>query len=193
MSDRVLTALVYNPCLQSDLSIERLTGEHRARISVVLAPHTAGEEHCCFVRCQLLLDVPRGYPHRPVRVALGTSRGGGTARASIITNIMVPHSQDSCSIVYLKHHRSSEIGICFGLHTTSTPIVSRGTLMDVSWQPLSLQGLGDSKSASFISQLAAVAGSLLGQPALCALIQVPGSLQRLESRVFGRVVFLNWP
>ncbi|CAE7746239.1 Rnf25 [Symbiodinium pilosum] len=45
------------------------------RISVELVPHTAGEDQERFVRCQLLLDVPQSYPQRPVRPALGTSRG----------------------------------------------------------------------------------------------------------------------
>ncbi|CAE7601144.1 RNF25 [Symbiodinium natans] len=63
---------------QSDLCFEHfhdLPGDVHTRISVQLVPHTAGEEQGRFVRCQLLLDVPRGYPQKPLRLELGASRG----------------------------------------------------------------------------------------------------------------------
>ncbi|CAE7806394.1 Rnf25 [Symbiodinium sp. CCMP2592] len=64
---------------ESDLSILHFPdgdpAEIHARISVHLVPHTAGEDHARFVRVQLVLDVPHGYPHKPVQLALGASRG----------------------------------------------------------------------------------------------------------------------
>eukprot|EP00439_Symbiodinium_sp_Y106_P051917 s1818_g6.t3 len=64
---------------ESDLSILHFPdgdpAEIHARVSVHLVPHTAGEDHARFVRVQLVLDVPHGYPHKPVQLALGASRG----------------------------------------------------------------------------------------------------------------------
>ena len=61
--------------------------EIHARVSVHLVPHTAGEDHARFVRVQLVLDVPHGYPHKPVQLALGASRGG----ASIVQTSRCQH------------------------------------------------------------------------------------------------------
>lgn len=85
---------------ESDLSVVHFPdadpAEIHARVSVHLVPHTAGEDHARFVRVQLVLDVPRGYPHKPVQLALGSSRGLPDSRSEGLVSQLRAASDELC-------------------------------------------------------------------------------------------------
>lgn len=71
---------------EEELVVE--TSETSTRITVVLAPMTAGDEEAQFLWCELQLRVGRSYPSEPPEVALGSSRGLSDAgRASLLAEL----------------------------------------------------------------------------------------------------------
>lgn len=71
---------------EDELAVETL--ETGTKITVGLAPMTAGDEEKQFLWCELQLHVGPSYPSEPPELALGSSRGlSDSGRASLLTEL----------------------------------------------------------------------------------------------------------
>ena len=161
------------PCaVQSEFSFEPLSDDYLMRISVELVPHTAGEDQERFVRCQLLLDVPQSYPQRPVRPALGTSRGrmswlretGRLPETSSLQGLTESRSRDFISKL------SAEAVLLLGQPALYALLQARGWFVPVVADYGSLgRGPIDSMTIQAAQDMLTVLNSPSGDCAICLL------------------------
>mmetsp|Transcript_3651 Transcript_3651/g.7171 ORF Transcript_3651/g.7171 Transcript_3651/m.7171 type:complete len:451 (-) Transcript_3651:200-1552(-) len=68
------------PLENCDISVDAVA----ARLVAQLAPNTGGKEQSQYLRCEVVITVPCGYPGNPPQVRLGASSGLADARRTVL-------------------------------------------------------------------------------------------------------------